>query len=72
MEERDPLPYVAKILKEKLHSEEKSLITFEANLNSEDFYIKRQAEGNVSSNKSRIEELKIAIDYLKTYKKEKK
>lgn len=69
MEERDPLPYVAKILKEKLHSEEKSLIIFEANLNSEDFYTKRQAEGNVSSNKSRVEELKTALIFLKTYKK---
>ena len=71
MEEKDPMPYVAKILREKLILEKKFLYTFERNINSEDFLIKRQAEGNISSNQSRIEELNNALEYLKTYKKQK-
>ncbi len=69
MEQRDQMPYVAKILREKLLQEEKSLTFFETNLNSKDDLVRKQSEGNISSNKSRIEELKNAIEYLKTYKK---
>lgn len=71
MEPQDPLPYVAKILREKLIYEKKFLASFERNINSEDILVRRQAEGNIPSNKHRIEELKIAIEYLKTYKKQK-
>lgn len=67
MEPQDPLPYAAKILREKLIYEEKFLTSFERNINSEDILIKRQAEGSIPSNKHRIEELKNAIEYLKTY-----
>jgi hypothetical protein len=71
MEDFNPMPYVAKILREKLLKEEKSLETFEKNLNSEDYFIKRQAHGSIPSNKSRVEELKNALEFLKTYKKQK-
>ena len=66
---KDPMPYVAKILREKLNYEQKFLAIFEKNLNSEDLLIKRQANGNIPSNKIRIDELENAIEFLKTYKK---
>lgn len=65
------MPYVAKILRENLSREEKSLSFFEKNLNSEDTLVRRQAEGSISSNKSRVEELKNALEHLKTFKKQK-
>ena len=54
-----------------LSKEEKSLSFFEKNLNSEDILVRRQAEGSISSNKSRVEELKSALEHLKTFKKQK-
>lgn len=75
MEERgnyDPMPYVAKILREKLSLEEKNLTFFENNLSSKDPLIVRQACGSIPSNKNRVDELKNAIAFLKTYKKENK
>jgi hypothetical protein len=71
MENHNPMPYVAKILRENLSREEKSLSFFEKNLNSEDTLVRRQAEGSISSNKSRVEELKNALEHLKTFKKQK-
>ena len=74
MEEREYnalWPYVARILREKLNYEKKFLSSFEKRLNSEDFFIKRQAEGNIPSCKTRIEELEKAIQHLKTFKKTK-
>lgn len=70
MEERNTMPYVSKILREQLLREEKFLIIFENNSNSTDLLTKRQADGNIPSNKSRIEELKNAIEHLKTFKKQ--
>ncbi len=69
MEDKELMPYVARILREVLLKEEKSLAIFEKNINSEDFLTKRQAAGSIPSNTFRIEELKTAINYLKTYKK---
>jgi hypothetical protein len=71
MEEKDNMPYVAKILRERLALEEKNLAIFEQNIHSEDFLTKRQAKGSISSNKSRVEELKNAIEHLRTFKKQK-
>ncbi len=65
------MPYVAKILRENLSREEKSLSFFEKNLNSKNTLVRRQAEGSISSNKSRVEELKNALEHLKTFKKQK-
>lgn len=75
MEERgnyDPMPYVAKILREKLSMEEKNLKFFENNLTSCDPIVVRQANGSIPSNKNRVEELQNALVFLKTYKKENK
>jgi len=71
MEEYNPMPYVAKILRENLAREDKFLAIFESNIDSADHLIKRQALGSIPSNKSRIEELKNALEFLKTYKKQK-
>ena len=67
--ERDLMPYVAKILRAKLHFEERGLKIFESRLTSNDPMIVRQAEGNIPSNKYRIMELQEAMNFLKTYKK---
>ena len=67
--ERDLMPYVAKILRDKLFLEEKGLKLFESRLSSSDPMIVKQAEGNIPSNRYRIMELHEAMNYLKTYKK---
>ncbi len=66
----DPMPYVAKLLREKLLMEEKNLEFFEKNLSSQDPLVVRQANGSIPSNKNRVEELQNALEFLKTYKKE--
>lgn len=67
----DPLPYVAKILREKLLMEQRGLATFEKNITSEDFFTRRQAEGSLPSNRHRMMELEEALEFLKSYKKSK-
>ena len=67
-----PMPYVAKILRDKLLIEEKSLLFFEKNLMSENPAAVRQAAGSIPSCKHRKMELKDAYDFMLTFKKEKK
>jgi hypothetical protein len=69
MEDRELMPYVAKILRDKLFMEEAGLKTWERKLTSQDPMTVRQAEGNIPSNKHRIMELQEAMNFLKTYKK---
>lgn len=72
MEERFPLPYVAKLLRDKLLQEENSFLFFENGLLSNDPLVVRQAQGSISSCQSRINELKTSLEFFKTYKKDKK
>ena len=60
------MQYVINILKNRIIQEEKSLKFFENNLLSLDPLTIRQAEGNISSNKSRLLELKNACEKLLT------
>jgi len=66
------MPYVAKLLRERLLMEERNLEFFEKNLSSSDPMTVRQANGSIPSNKNRVEELQNALEFLKTYKKENK
>jgi hypothetical protein len=68
--EYDHMPFVTKILKDQLVVEEESLKLFEYNSLSDDFHTKKQADGNLSSNRSRIQDIKNALEFLKTYKKQ--
>jgi hypothetical protein len=61
MELKRPMPYVAKLLRERLLNEEKSLEFFEKNLTSTDPLVVRQAEGSIPSNQHRVGELKRRV-----------
>ena len=65
----DPMPYVARMLRDRILVEEEALLFFEKNSVSEDPYVKMQAAGNIPSNRSRVLELKAALEFLRTYKK---
>lgn len=66
-QKKDDIPYVTRILNEKLVFEQKSLDIWNKNLKSSDALVVRQANGNINSCQERIEQLTQAIEFLKLF-----
>ena len=63
------MPFAHKVLADQLEKEEKNLSFFVGNLKSADPMTVKQAEGSIPSCTHRLNELKLSIEFLKTYKK---
>lgn len=66
---QDDIPYVTKILSEKLDYEQRFLKIIEKNISSSDPLTARQANGNLNSCKERIIQLEESLEFLKAYRK---
>jgi hypothetical protein len=65
------IPCVLRLLEDRLSKERKDLAEWNRHLTSNDKFIIRQANSNIASNQSRIEQLELALaDLVPPVKKE--